>query len=98
NAAAEGWGGDRFYLLQAPGSAPSVWITLWDTAKDREEFESAYRASLAKSVTVVPIGSRGVAFLSGFSRDEESTITKKISEGALRFTQAGKPWDPKASS
>ena len=101
NTAAEGWGGDRFYLIQDPqkkGAAPaSVWITLWDSAKDREEFESAYR-TIAKPLTPVPIGKRGIAFLHGFSKDQESAMAKKIAEGGLRFTRGGKAWDPKASS
>lgn len=97
NTAAQGWGGDRFYLLHGQEASASVWVTLWDTAKDREEFESAYR-TIAKPLTAVPIGTRGIAFLHGFTKDQEAAMAKKIAGGELRFTQAGKAWDPKASS
>ena len=100
NTAAQGWGGDRFYLLRprkTESSAPSVWITLWDTAQDREEFEAAYRL-IGKPLTAVPFGSRGVAFLHGFSKDQDAALAKKLAAGGLRFTRAGKPWDPNASN
>ncbi|HYV51138.1 MAG TPA: hypothetical protein VE910_04485 [Dongiaceae bacterium] len=96
NTAAEGWGGDRFYLLDS-GKGPSraVWITTWDTADDRDEFETTYTSVFGKPLTRAPIGTRGVAFLYGFSSDQSSMLAKELSQGALRFTHAGKPWDPK---
>jgi hypothetical protein len=96
NPAAEGWGGDRFYELRPPPASnvatSSVWITLWDTAQDRDEFETAYQSTLVKPVEVLPIGARGAAFLFGFT--QSSALAMRLSE--LRFTRAGKPWDPKS--
>jgi len=99
NAAAEGWGGDRFYLLDS-GKGPSraLWLTLWDTGDDREEFENTYKEGLGKPVATVTLGSRGVAFLYGFSKDEVNAMSQKLSAAGLHFSRAGKPWDPKASS
>ena len=34
----QGWGGDRYYLLEREGQHLLVWSTFWDTLKDREEF------------------------------------------------------------
>jgi hypothetical protein len=97
NTAAEGWGGDRFFLLEAgPGPAPAVWITLWDTADDRDQFKTTYASAFGKPLTSASIGTRGVAFLYGFSNDQSSALVKKLSSGALRFTRAGKRWDPKS--
>lgn len=98
NTAAEGWGGDRFFLLGDAGSTRAIWITLWDTPQDREEFESTYRSVSGKTMTTLPIGTRGVAVLYGFSKDESLPIAKQLSDGALRLSRAGKPWDPKAAS
>jgi len=96
NAAAEGWGGDRFFLLESgKGASRAVWITLWDTPKDREEFASTYKTVLGKQLVAFPIGVRETAFLYGFTDEESTVLGKKLSD--LRFTHAGGPWDPKAS-
>ncbi|MCA9436309.1 MAG: hypothetical protein KC978_11020 [Candidatus Omnitrophica bacterium] len=36
--AAEGWGGDRYFLLAKNGRKVLVWFTIWDTLEDKEEF------------------------------------------------------------
>jgi len=96
NPAAEGWGGDRFFLLDSEkGSPRAVWITLWDTADDRTQFETTYASIFGQRLTRASIGTRGVAYLYGFSNDQSSALAKKLSGGALHFTRAGKRWDPK---
>jgi hypothetical protein len=50
NAAASGWGGDRFEVWTKGDAAVVLLATVWDTAKDAEEFASALprgRAELA---------------------------------------------------
>ena len=43
-AAAEGWGGDRIALLRGPSDGWAIaWHTVWDTADDATEFETAAR-------------------------------------------------------
>jgi hypothetical protein len=41
NAAASGWGGDRFEVWTNGGAAVVLLATVWDTAKDAEEFAAA---------------------------------------------------------
>ncbi|UCF33547.1 MAG: hypothetical protein JSV78_14565 [Phycisphaerales bacterium] len=54
NDAAMGWAGDRFFLMaddagesnasEKPNRLCGLWLTLWDTPQDREEFVTAYEA------------------------------------------------------
>jgi hypothetical protein len=43
NAAASGWGGDRWYLYRDGGSAAVVAATVWDSERDAREFEAALK-------------------------------------------------------
>lgn len=45
-----GWDGDRALVADCGGRAEFLWLTFWDSAKDAEEFEAAYR-SVAPQVT-----------------------------------------------
>jgi hypothetical protein len=47
NAAASGWGGDRFELWTDGDAAVVLLATVWDTAKDASEFAAALPASRA---------------------------------------------------
>jgi hypothetical protein len=48
-AAAEGWGGDRYAVLGAPGGFHRlVWRSAWDTEPDAREFEAALASYAAK--------------------------------------------------
>ena len=45
--AAAGWGGDRSFVFEREGRAPLfVWRTVWDTARDAQEFFRAYNELL----------------------------------------------------
>ena len=45
--AAEGWDGDRYYVLEhAHGALASVWLTVWDSKEDAREFVDAYALAL----------------------------------------------------
>jgi hypothetical protein len=44
DAAAAGWGGDRFAVYEKGGGRLIVWITEWDTEADAGEFRSALQA------------------------------------------------------
>jgi len=47
-AAAAGWGGDRYRLLEGPeGREVWVWATAWDDAAEAREFKSAVRKAYA---------------------------------------------------
>lgn len=41
NAAATGWGGDRYALVEKEGARVLVWETCWDTVEDADEFAAA---------------------------------------------------------
>jgi hypothetical protein len=46
-SAAAGWGGDRVTLLQGPNDAWAIaWHTVWDSAAEAAEFETAAQAAL----------------------------------------------------
>jgi len=125
NPAAEGWGGDRFYLLgPAAGPAPDggwdrrrprgipetgegeagrpdpdelrgLWVTTWDTAKDRDEFLAGLdAASPDSSRQSIPLGERGVAFTYRFSETEAAALARSISRNPLGFTRDGVAWTP----
>lgn len=48
NAAATGWGGDRYISMAGPdGARVLVWHTLWDSPEDAVEFEAALRSKAA---------------------------------------------------
>jgi hypothetical protein len=98
NAAAAGWGGDRFFLLAptgwpaTPGAVQGVWVTAWDTASDRDEFVTAIRASgTIPRASVAAAGSRAAVVFIGLDDSERIRLDETMG-AALRFTQAGRPW------
>ena len=87
--AAAGWGGDRFYLL-ASGSTPAdaartmtnlkgVWVTLWDTRADREEFMAALAAVPTPPFTATePTGDTAAVVFIRFDEDERAALMKRL--------------------
>lgn len=66
--ASEGWGGDRVIVTKkADGKMTARISTVWDTAKDADEFAAAYTASLAKRL---PKGSGDPTSAAGFDRGD----------------------------
>ena len=57
DAAAAGWGGDRFRVWDVGGKSLLVWRSVWDGAGDLAEFKQALLARLAAERT--PAGERG---------------------------------------
>jgi hypothetical protein len=39
----EGWNGDRYLVARCDGQRELLWLTLWDSEQDAQEFEAAYR-------------------------------------------------------
>jgi hypothetical protein len=108
NTAAKGWGGDRFFLVATGdagkagagagagagvGAARGVWITAWDSAKDAEEFVSAYeeRNQDAARVTV-RIGTKMAAFLFGFGKEESPALAEALRATPPPATRTWHPW------
>ncbi|MBE3100169.1 MAG: hypothetical protein IMZ44_23870 [Planctomycetes bacterium] len=104
NPAAAGWGGDRFYLLAAGPSADearktlkdprAVWLTFWDTEKDRDEFLQAYEAIPVAGRAAAKIGSLGAAFFYGFTEAERQALQTKLEKAPPKMTRDAKPWTP----
>jgi hypothetical protein len=103
NAAASGWGGDRFYLLAsgdnadaARGSLKSlqgVWVTAWDTPKDRDEFLAVLpQGSLAKGAVAEAMNTAVAVVYFGFEDSERTELSARLRRTPLPMTLAGKPW------
>ena len=48
SAAARGMDGDRYAVVSMPGGDGLVWVAVWDTPLDAEEFAEAFGAAMAK--------------------------------------------------
>jgi len=105
NRGAAGWGGDRFYLLAAGPDAETagrrlqaprgVWITLWDTPRDRREFLETYgRRQPAGRRVLVPLGNLGAVGLFGFDDAEADALAERLRKSPPAMTRDGKPWAP----
>jgi hypothetical protein len=105
NPAATGWGGDRFYLLAAGSGADDaakslkdlrgLWITLWDTAQDRDEFLQAFEQSTPSAArTAMKWGSQGAVFFFNFTDAERKDIEAKLQRSPPKMTRDAKPWSP----
>lgn len=110
NEASAGWGGDRFYVIGERPGAPregnrpddghepkgprGVWITAWDTKRDRDEFIRGYELERKLSQRhLVRVGERVAVFLYGMDADARTALERTFTEGNLRFTRDGKSWD-----
>ncbi|MBN2562551.1 MAG: hypothetical protein JXQ75_16625 [Phycisphaerae bacterium] len=103
NTAAAGWGGDRFYLLatgpdqkdakKKPDNLYGLWLTMWDTADDRDEFVKEYEVHRALESRVVHKLGR-LAAVSFFGMDEArgKALAKQLETAPPKFTRDGKPW------
>ncbi len=47
-AAAAGWDGDAYRLLRGPAGEALVWVSVWDTEAEADEFAEAARAAYAR--------------------------------------------------
>jgi hypothetical protein len=108
NTGATGWGGDRFYLLSSGESADAaraslqdlkgVWVTAWDTAKDRDEFlEAIPGGQLARGAAPVAVGNLVALVYFGVDEAERATLTKGFQALPIPMTKSGKPWTDSAS-
>lgn len=105
NLAAKGWGGDRFYLLAAGPNADAagatlrdakgVWITLWDTPADRDEFVAALeKIPAAGPRAIVGLGTVGAVVFFNFTDAERADLAKQIEQSPPAMLRGGKPWAP----
>jgi len=103
NDAARGWGGDRFFLLAEGRDAAAaakelkglrgVWITLWDTADDRDEFVEDYAEFRPqRSRAAFKLGRRGTVFFYNFDGTEWAALRRTLETSPPKFTKGGKVW------
>ena len=100
---AQGWGGDRFYLLaagtdraeagRALAELRGVWITAWDSTADRDEFVGAApRGSIPPGFATIPMGTHGAVVLIGFDDAEREALAARLRSSPVPLTRHGKPW------
>ena len=89
NPGAAGWGGDRFYLLASGTTREDaerslkdprgVWVTVWDTAAERNEFTAALdKGNPPPGYAVSPIGDTGAIVFIGFPKGERDSYLGKV--------------------
>jgi hypothetical protein len=102
NAAAAGWGGDRLFLVGSAGGTAGapvadpgvVWITAWDTERDRDEFVVALTKHRDEHPAFTHAeGARAAAFAFGSARALDADALEALL-AACRFTQDGAAWKP----
>lgn len=105
NLGAIGWGGDRFFLLeprsarQAVGQPPTpdrgIWVTAWDSSKERFEFvRSLEKGYVPAGYAVEPVGQRVAVVFFGFDDRERRNLTTRLRSARLQFSRDGRPWVP----
>ncbi len=102
NPGAAGWGGDRFYVL-ADQSGPEVlkttkllqgvWLTAWDTTKDRDEFLAALeKGSPAPNSVAVPVGRQLAVVYIAIPQEERESLTRRLQLLPVPMTRGGRPF------
>jgi hypothetical protein len=104
NEAAAGWAGDRFYLLARTSPTPpgrvidktckGIWVTLWNTPKDRDEFVAAYDQNGPAGHTTYKWGDLGAVFFFRFEEAEQKAVEAALEKPPLKFTRDSKFWSP----
>jgi len=105
NEGAQGWGGDRFYLLARGRNREQarrdlrglcgVWITIWDTPDDADEFLEDYQSYRdLPERAALRIAPRIVVFTFRFDAARRERLEHALRGGLLRLTRSGKPWHP----
>jgi hypothetical protein len=96
--AAAGWDGDRFFLLASGADATEaqrtlaaprgVWITTWDSSRDRDEFGSALGlGAVPPGTTVVPFGATHAAVFFGMLEAERDALARDLAKTGETFVQ-----------
>jgi len=53
-AAASGWDGDRFQVINTPAGAALAWVSVWDTPLDAAEFRDVMQRAMEKRYALAP--------------------------------------------
>ncbi len=102
NAGASGWGGDRFFLLSNRGGARTlattrdlqgVWVTTWDTPRDRDEFVAALAAgSPPPNSVTAPVGRQMAVVFIAIGEQERSALLRRLDLMPLTMKRDGRSW------
>jgi hypothetical protein len=102
NAGATGWGGDRFYLLAnqpGPGALRTtkglqgVWVTTWDTPKDRDKFLTALDNGTPPPNSVsAAVGRQMAVVFIALAPEERASLLRRLDVVPLSMTRGGRTW------
>jgi len=102
NVGAEGWGGDRFYLLGSRSDSDAlkttaglqgVWMTAWDTPKDRDEFLATLeKGSPAPNSVAVSIGRQLAVVFIAIEQAERESLVRRLNLLPVPMTRGGQAW------
>jgi hypothetical protein len=102
NTGAAGWGGDRFYLLadrQSPEALRTtkglqgVWVTAWDSPRDRDEFLAALdQGSPAPNSVAVPVGRQLAIVFIAIAQAERESLLRRFNALPPPMTRDGQLW------
>ncbi len=103
NQAATGWGGDRFYLLATGDTLDAakkslkdpkgVWVTTWDSPRDRDEFLAAIpKGSMPTGAAAVAVGKASTIVYIGIDAAEQDALTAQLRQRMLPMTKGGVEW------
>jgi hypothetical protein len=102
NPGASGWGGDRFYLLadrqgsetlRTTKGLQGVWMTAWDSPKDRDEFLAALeKGSPAPNSVAVPVGRQLAIVFIAVGQPERESLIRRFNLLPLPMTRGGQAW------
>ena len=104
NGGAMGWGGDRFYLLadrlgtdvlKTTKGLHGVWVTTWDTPKDRDKFLTALdNGSPPPNSIAVPVGSQSAIVFIAIAEIERASLVRRFGLLSQTMTRDGRSWTP----
>lgn len=102
NVGAAGWGGDRFYVMTRRSGPDAlagtkylqgVWVTAWDTPRDRDEFLAALeKGSTPPNSTAVPVGRQLAVVFIAIDQAERESLLRRLDVLPLTMTRGGRVW------
>lgn len=102
NAGASGWGGDRFFLLSSrPGrhalgtvkDLQGVWVTTWDTPKDRDKFLAALEhGSPPPNSVSASVGRQMAVVFIAVAEEERVSLLRRLDLMPLTMKRSGQAW------
>ena len=102
NAGASGWGGDRFFLLSSRSGQHAlgttkdlqgVWVTTWDTPKDRDKFLAALEnGSPPPNSVSAAVGRQTAVVFIAVAEEERVSLLRRLDLMPLTMKRSGQTW------